>query len=60
SADYPSRRSLPDMSVVERLESRGARVYWTGRDGAVTIRTDGGRTLHVETGRGSSEVVVVH
>ncbi|MFH1114497.1 MAG: DNA internalization-related competence protein ComEC/Rec2 [Pseudomonadota bacterium] len=59
SAGYPAQRNLPSRSVMERLESRGAKVYWTGRDGAVSIRTDGKDTLQVDTGRGSHDVVKV-
>ncbi len=59
SAGYPAVRSLPSRSVMERLESFGAKVYWTGRDGAVTIRTDGKNTLYIDTGRGSHDVLKV-
>jgi competence protein ComEC len=45
----------PDPAVLERLESIGAKIFWTGRDGAVTITTDG-KTIRVATGRnGRSE-----
>ncbi len=59
SADYPSRRSLPSSTVMGRFERYGTRVYWTGRDGAITIRTDGQRTLRVDTGRGSHDVIKI-
>ena len=38
--DYASG-SCPHKTVLQRLESVGAEVLWTGRHGAVTIRTDG-------------------
>jgi competence protein ComEC len=42
--------NCPDPFVLERLESLGAEVFWTGRDGAVTITTDG-KVIRVRTGR---------
>lgn len=52
SADYPSRRSvLPHPHVLQRLRACGARVFWTGRDGAITISSDGESVTHVATGR---------
>jgi competence protein ComEC len=57
SADYPPRRGLPNGMILKRLSSRGIKVYWTGRDGAVSIETDGKSTLRVTTGRGSRDTV---
>jgi competence protein ComEC len=54
SADYPRHQSVPDVGVIERLKSVGAEVFWTGRDGAVTVRTDG-KTVRVTTGRESAD-----
>jgi competence protein ComEC len=51
SADYRSTRGGPAKDVVERLQSAGSTVYWTGRDGAVTVETDG-TAVSVRTGRG--------
>ncbi|MGB6065579.1 MAG: DNA internalization-related competence protein ComEC/Rec2 [Desulfomonilaceae bacterium] len=49
-AEYPPSGGLPNRRVLERLESAGVETFWTGRDGAVTIETDG-RTLSVTIGR---------
>jgi competence protein ComEC len=51
-ADYPMARGSPSREVLERLESAGVRIFWTGRDGAVIIDTDG-INLTVKTGRRS-------
>jgi competence protein ComEC len=40
-AEFPPSGGLPHSSVLERLKSAGVQIYWTGRDGAVTIETDG-------------------
>ncbi|MFC1835536.1 ComEC/Rec2 family competence protein, partial [Thermodesulfobacteriota bacterium] len=40
----------PDPQVMERLRRVGAQLYWTGRDGTVTIRTDG-KGWSAQTGR---------
>jgi competence protein ComEC len=50
SADFPTEENFPDSSLGERLKAAGAEVFWTGRDGAVTIQTDG-KTVYVSTGR---------
>jgi beta-lactamase superfamily II metal-dependent hydrolase len=42
---------VPHQEVLHRLHSTGAEVFITGRDGAVTIETDGGR-IYVSTGKG--------
>jgi competence protein ComEC len=50
SCEGPIFRSHPHRSVLERLESAGAAVYITGRDGAVILTSDG-RDLQVKLGR---------
>ncbi|MBI5252493.1 MAG: DNA internalization-related competence protein ComEC/Rec2, partial [Desulfomonile tiedjei] len=50
SADYPSTVRVPNPMVLERLRSVGADVFITGRDGAITVETDGS-TIYVTTGR---------
>jgi competence protein ComEC len=50
SAEYPAARNLPHPEVLERLSAMGTEIYWTGRDGALTLNTDG-RTLSVKNGR---------
>jgi len=40
----------PDRRVLDRLRDVGADILWTGRDGAVTIETDG-KDLKVKTAR---------
>lgn len=50
SVDYPSALHVPHPKVLERLRAVGADVFITGRDGAVTVETDG-RTIYVTTGR---------
>ncbi|MEW6352443.1 MAG: ComEC/Rec2 family competence protein [Thermodesulfobacteriota bacterium] len=52
SADANLWSKCPDPRVISRLESAGARIFWTGRDGAVTMETDGNR-LWVRTGKNS-------
>jgi len=49
-AEFPPSGGLPHRSVLERLESAGVEIFWTGRDGAVTIETDGA-TVSATTGR---------
>jgi competence protein ComEC len=48
--EYPANRGSPNKEVLARLESAGVRIFWTGRDGAVIINTDG-KTLSINTGR---------
>lgn len=50
SCEGPILKSHPDRGVIERIESAGAQVYITGRDGAVTVVSDG-RGLQVKLGR---------
>jgi len=50
SCEGPLLRVHPGRDVVERLEAAGARVYITGRDGAVSITSDG-KDLSVRLGR---------
>ncbi|MCA1959627.1 MAG: DNA internalization-related competence protein ComEC/Rec2 [Desulfomonile sp.] len=52
SCDVSPRGTCPDATVIADLESVGARIYWTGRDGAVTVETDG-KQLTVKTGKKS-------
>ena len=49
-AECPPSGGLPNRSVLERLEAAGVEIFWTGRDGAVTIETDG-KTLSTTAGR---------
>jgi beta-lactamase superfamily II metal-dependent hydrolase len=46
-------KGFPSPEVLERLQSAGAAIYWTGRDGAVTMETDG-KTLGVKCGRSAA------
>jgi competence protein ComEC len=48
--EYPGVRGSPHPNVIQRLESAGTKIFWTGRDGAVTVETDG-TNLVVRTGR---------
>ncbi|MBI5572332.1 MAG: DNA internalization-related competence protein ComEC/Rec2 [Desulfomonile tiedjei] len=50
SCDYPRVKGFPSLEVLERLQSAGTTIYWTGRDGAVTMETNG-KTLVVKCGR---------
>lgn len=50
SADYPSAVRVPNPDVIDRLQAVGADIFITGRDGAVTVETDG-KTIYVTTGR---------
>jgi competence protein ComEC len=50
SCEGPTSHSFPRPQVLERLESAGAQVFVTGRDGAITIKTDG-KDLRIQTGR---------
>lgn len=50
SVDYPSTLHVPHPKVLERLRAVGADVFLTGRDGAVTVESDG-ETIYVTTGR---------
>ncbi|HMK37183.1 MAG TPA: DNA internalization-related competence protein ComEC/Rec2 [Desulfomonilaceae bacterium] len=49
-ADYPNIKNFPGPRVLETLRSVGAEVFWTGRDGAVTIEAEG-NSAYVTTGR---------
>ncbi|MGO9568435.1 MAG: DNA internalization-related competence protein ComEC/Rec2 [Desulfomonilaceae bacterium] len=49
-AECPPSGGLPNRRVLERLESAGVEIFWTGKDGAVTIETDGMR-VSATTGR---------
>ncbi|MBI4962827.1 MAG: DNA internalization-related competence protein ComEC/Rec2 [Desulfomonile tiedjei] len=50
SCDGADLGAFPNQQVVERLASAGVQIFITGRDGAVTVRTDG-RDLRYEVGR---------
>ncbi len=66
SCDEYLTGKCPVPEVLQRLESMGVEVFWTGRDGAVTLETDGEKitvttarsarrwTCHVETGADNS------
>ncbi len=56
SAEYPSSGGLPNAATLERLRRSGADIFWTGRDGAVTIETDGS-TVFVSTGKSGPDGV---
>ena len=51
SADYPSRSGIPSPEVVDRLKQSCANVYWTGRDGAITITSSGSGPIHILLGK---------
>lgn len=57
SADSKNFGGLPHNTVLGRLEERGVRVFWTGRDGAVTVNSDG-KSFRVRVGR-TGEVACV-
>jgi len=54
TTEYPRTRGSPSQEVVDRLESAGVRVFWTGRDGAVIMKTDGSN-LSIKTGRNPNQ-----
>ncbi|MFA6221069.1 MAG: DNA internalization-related competence protein ComEC/Rec2 [Desulfomonilaceae bacterium] len=56
SAEYPPKGGLPDVNVIDRLTDAGASVYWTGKDGAITIETDGINSLKVITGKDNKKL----
>lgn len=41
SSDFRLARGGPGKEVIDRLLSAGSKVFWTGRDGAVIVQTDG-------------------
>ncbi len=51
SADYPPRAGIPSLEVIKRLEQFCSKVYWTGRDGAITISSDGSNVIKVSLGK---------
>jgi competence protein ComEC len=53
SAGWPSQAGFPDSKVLKRLNMAGIKAFWTGRDGAITVTTDG-KGLRVRTGRGDT------
>lgn len=54
SADYPARGGIPNPDVVDRLEKICPHVYWTGRDGAITVTTSGSGPTKVLLGKTGS------
>ncbi|MEW6530310.1 MAG: DNA internalization-related competence protein ComEC/Rec2 [Thermodesulfobacteriota bacterium] len=48
--------ACPNPDVLRRLEDVAMHVFWTGRDGAVTLETDG-QTLSFRTGRARRGIV---
>ncbi len=54
SSEYPSTKGGLSKEVFERLRDVGADVYLTGKDGAITIETDGNETVNVLTGKRGS------
>ena len=55
TTEYPRTRGSPSQEVMDRLESAGVRVYWTGRDGAIIMNTNGSN-LSIKTGRNPNHV----
>lgn len=51
SAEYPAWGGRPRQEVIDRLKSVGAEVYWTGRDGAITVSTNGRSSVTVTSGK---------
>jgi competence protein ComEC len=43
SCSWPARGGLPAPDTIDRLKDTCEHVYWTGRDGAVVLRTNGER-----------------
>ena len=56
SAEYPPRGGLPNPDVLSRLKDVGSEIFWTGRDGAITIETDGIKSLKVTSGKRNREM----
>lgn len=57
SADYPAQRGLAAPEVIAKIEELGAHVFWTGRDGAITIRTDGAEFIEVIAGKTKQKIL---
>lgn len=51
SADYPPRSGIPNPEVVDRLRRHCPNVYWTGRDGSITITSSGHGPIRVLLGK---------
>lgn len=51
SADYPPKGGIPNMEVIERLKQYCSKVYWTGRDGALTVSSSGSGPTEVFIGK---------
>lgn len=58
SAEFPPRGGLPNQDVMGRLKGVGATIFWTGRDGAITVETDGIKSLKVITGKDNRKLPV--
>ena len=57
SAEYPRQGGLPNMDVLNRIESAGTKILWTGRDGAITMKTDGKALKDISLGRADKATV---
>ncbi len=58
SADFPPRGGIPNQETIERLEQVCRKVYWTGRDGALTVSSTGSGPTRVLLGKtGKTEIV---
>jgi len=51
SAEYPALQGSPHRETLRRLEDAGVRILWTGRDGAITIESDGKQITRITKGR---------
>lgn len=58
SAEFPPRGGLPNQEVINRLKDEGTSIFWTGRDGAITIETDGIKSVNIITGKDNRKVSI--